>query len=142
MTLLPSALPKFRFGLYRHCSWSPSLLLAQFWFLCVPAPAHQAASHAVLGCCPCTTHKLQDLLPTDLSDTSSAHLPLASVLPKYTSRAHKAALSPEGRNTSPFVLWGAAHTVLSAAPASLVLLGHHLAFSDTAKYTLSAIRIC
>lgn len=84
MTLLPSALPKFRFGLHRHCSWSPSLLLAQFWFLCVPAPAHQAASHTLCWdaaraqhtnykiCCPQTSVILHLLIcPWPLSFPST-----------------------------------------------------------------------
>lgn len=50
-------------------------------------------------------------------------------------------LSPEGRNTSPVLLWDSAHT-LPCCQTALAPFWGHLAFSEPAKYILSTVRIC
>lgn len=97
------------------------------WFLHVPAQTHQGAHgtlcHDAAGCPVLCFHfwsALHTRYKAQLPHRSQRYictLVSAPALPKFTSRAHKAALSAEGRNISPFLLWGAAHTVLCCQTA-------------------------
>lgn len=147
MTLLPSALSKFWVGLYRHTV--PGVLhcclLSSGFCMFQPPKQHMARCAVMLPAAQGSaftsgvhhTQSTRPSCPTDLGDASSAHLPLASALLEYTSWAHKA----EGRNTSPLLLWGAAHT-LPCCQIALAPFWGHLAFSEPAKYILSTVGIC